>query len=237
MVDFHTHILPGIDDGSPDVKTSVEMLQSLYSQGIDKVVLTPHFYLAKDSSKNFFHKREKALNELLKEVGNMDNIPKLILGAEVLLYPEISGLADLERFCIEGTNYLLVEMPFFKWSNNNYETLEKIRRGGIIPIIAHIERYFKTQKDKNMIYRLLDIGCMLQANASFFNSVLTRRKALKLLRGEMIHFIGSDCHDLKKRSPNIGNAYKIIEEKHGQYSIDNLEYVSGMVLQNANFRL
>ena len=235
MVDFHTHILPGMDDGSPDVKTSVEMLEMLYAQGIDKVVLTPHFYLAKESSRKFFHDRDKALKNLLAGVENKKNIPRLILGAEVLLYPEVSGLPDLDKFCISGTNYLLVEMPFFKWSTITYETLEKIRRAGIIPIIAHFERYFKYQKDKTMMFRLLDIGCMIQANASFFINSFTKRKALGLLREEIIHFVGSDCHDLKKRKPNIGKAYEIIEKKHGQYSMDNLEYVAGMVLQNADF--
>ena len=237
MVDFHTHILPGIDDGSADVDTSVEMLKMLYAQGIDTVIATPHFYLAKDSSRNFLRQREKAVKELLDKVEKMDDIPRIVLGAEVLLYPEVSGMPDLDKFCISGTNYLLVEMPFFKWSNITYETLEKIRRQGIIPIVAHFERYFKIQKDKTMIFRLLDIGCMLQANANFFTGAFTKRKALKLLRGEMIHFIGSDCHDLKKRKPNIGKAYEIIENKHGHYSIDNLEYVAGMVLQNADFRL
>ena len=237
MVDFHTHILPGIDDGSPDTKTSLEMLKVLRKQGVDKIVATPHFYLAKDSSKNFFRSRERAVGKLLNEIENTDNIPQIVLGAEVLLYPEIGGLTDLDKFCISGTNYLLVEMPFFKWSSITYETLEKIRRAGIIPIIAHFERYFKYQKDKRMVFRLLDIGCMLQANASFFNNVLTRRKALGFLREEIIHFVGSDCHDLKKRRPNIGKAYEIIEKKHGQYSMDNLEYVAGMVLRNADYTI
>lgn len=237
MVDFHTHILPGIDDGSADVKTSVEMLKMLYEQGIDKVVATPHFYLAKDSVKGFFRNREKAAIKLREEIEKEKNIPQIVLGAEVLLYPEIGGLSDLDRFCISGTNYLLVEMPFFKWSSITYETLEKIRRAGIIPIIAHFERYFKIQKDKTMIFRLLDIGCMLQANASFFNNALTRRKSLGLLREEVIHFVGSDCHDLKKRKPNIGKAYEIIEKKYGQYSIDNLSYVADMVLRDAEFGL
>ena len=235
MVDFHTHILPGIDDGSPDVKTSLEMLKMLRGQGVDKIVATPHFYLAKDSSKNFFRSREKAVSKLLGEIKDTENMPQIVLGAEVLLYPEVAGLADLDKFCISGTNYLLVEMPFFKWSTITYETLEKIRRAGIIPIIAHFERYFKYQKDKTMMFRLLDIGCMIQANASFFINSFTKRKALGLLREEIIHFVGSDCHDLKKRKPNIGKAYEIIEKKHGQYSMDNLEYVAGMVLQNADF--
>ncbi len=235
MVDFHTHILPGIDDGSPDAKTSVEMLKMLRGQGVDKIIATPHFYLAKDSINNFFRSREKAGSNLLNEIEDKENMPQIVLGAEVLLYPEVGGLTDLERFCISGTNYLLVEMPFFKWSSITYDTLEKIRRAGIIPVIAHFERYFKYQKDKTMIFRLLDIGCMLQANASFFTNPFTKRKALGLLREEIIHFVGSDCHNLKKRKPSIGKAYEIIDKKYGQYGMDNLEYIAEMVLRNAEY--
>lgn len=237
MVDFHTHILPGIDDGSPDTDTSLKMLESLYRQGVDRVVLTPHFYITRDNTKNFLIRRTKAVQALVSAAKNRDNIPKAVVGAEVLLFPEISGMDNLDKFCIEGTNYMLVEMPFSKWSNVTYDTLGRLRANGVLPIIAHIERYMKIQKDKNMILRLLDMGCIIQSNARFFTSAMTKRKARKLLIDECIHLIGSDCHDLEKRKPDIGEAYAEIEKKIGPYGIENIEYMADLVLGNANYCL
>lgn len=237
MVDFHTHILPGIDDGSPDVKTSVAMLESLYEQGVDRVVLTPHFYMTRDDIKSFLRRRKESVKALADATKNNDNIPRGILGAEVLLFPEISGIDDIYELCIESTDYMLIEMPFSNWSNVTYDTLGRLRAMGIQPIIAHVERYIKLQKDKGMIFRLMDIGCIIQSNGSFFTSALTKRKARKLLLSECIHLIGSDCHDLDKRKPNIGEAYSEIEKKLGSYGIDNLEYISDMVLRNATYCL
>ncbi len=235
MVDFHTHILPKIDDGSPDTETSVKMLKSLYEQGINKVALTPHFYITRDNLTDFLRRRDKSVSALRDAVKDMDNIPKAVLGAEVLLFPEISGMDNLSRLCLEGTNYMLIEMPFAKWSNVTYDTLGKLRANGILPIIAHIERYMKIQKDKGMIYYLMDLGCIIQANGSYFTSAMTRRKATKLLLSECIHLIGSDCHDLKMRKPNTGEAYAEIEKRAGSYGIEALGYTADMVLQNATY--
>ncbi len=235
MVDFHTHILPGIDDGSPDTETSVLMLRNLYSQGIGKVVVTPHFYMTRDNIDDFLKRRERAAVSLSKAVKGKKDIPQVVLGAEVLLYPEIIGIDKIDKLCIAGTNYLLVEMPFDKWSNRQYDVLEKLRTGGIIPIIAHVERYIKMQKDKSMIPHLLDIGCMIQVNSSFFKSAFTRRKAVKMLLSDAVHFIGSDCHELKSRRPDTGEAYEIIEKKCGDYGIENLEYIADLVLENATY--
>ena len=112
-----------------------------------------------------------------------------------------------------------------------------MRANGVLPIIAHVERYIKIQKDKDMILRLLDMGCMIQSNASFFTSKWTKRKAKKLLLDECIHLIGSDCHDLGKRKPDIGKAYAEIANKVGPYGIENLDYIADLVLGNANYCL
>lgn len=235
MVDFHTHILPNIDDGSENVETSIKMLQSLYLQGATRVVLTPHFYMTRDDVKKFLKKRDAAEKELVRAVSSAENIPHAAIGAEVLLFPGLSGLDDLDKLCIRGTNYMLVEMPFDKWSNLTYDTLKRLGASGIRPIIAHVERYMKIQKDKNMIFRLLDMGCLIQANASFFTALGTKRKARKLLMSDCIHLIGSDCHNLKSRKPDVATAYGIIEKKLGEYGLESLEYAADAVLGNAEF--
>ncbi len=237
MVDFHTHILSGIDDGSPNIQTSVTMLKAIYAQGIDKVVLTPHFYITRDNTSDFLKRRDGAVAALKEATKDMKDIPKAVLGAEVLLFPEIGGLDNLDKLCLEGTNYMLVEMPLIKWTNVIYDAIDKLRLNGVLPIIAHAERYLKYQKDDGMFYYLIDMGCMIQCNGSYFTSAFTKRKACRLLTNECIHLIGSDCHDLDKRKPNLGEACAEIEKRTGSYGIESLEYVSDMVLSNASYCL
>lgn len=235
MVDFHTHILPGIDDGSPNIETTLKMLELQKKQGIEKVVATPHFYLSSESVRSFLHRRNKAVRKLIDEGKPDESTPKIALGAEVLLFPEIAGLADLEELCILGTKYILVEMPFFKWTGMTYETLEKIRRRGFIPIIAHFERYLPIQKDKKMVENLIGCGCMIQANADFFCGTFSKRKGIRLLKKELIHLIGSDCHNLDTRKPNMDMALDYIKKRLGSPCLEDLEALSEMVLSNANY--
>ncbi len=237
MVDFHTHILSGIDDGSSDIETSVKMLETLYAHGVDRVVLTPHFYMTRDNIEDFLKHRREAVDALSLAVQNRNDIPKAALGAEVLLFPELCRMDGVERLCIEGTNYMLVEMPFSEWSRVTYDALVNLRANGILPIIAHVERYMKIQKDRSMIFQLLDLGCLIQTNGSFFTSFSTKRKAKKMLLGDVIHCLGSDCHDLIKRKPNVYEAYSEIERKVGSEYIDNLKYIADTVLENAIYCL
>ncbi|MBR2916150.1 MAG: hypothetical protein IKC07_00930 [Clostridia bacterium] len=235
MVDFHTHILPGIDDGSADTTVSVKMLKKLKSQGIDRVVATPHFYMTKESVEEFLKHRENAAGLVADAVRKETDMPKIVLGAEVLLYPEISNMDGLSKLCIMGTRYMLVEMPFVEWSNITYTTLDKICSMGIIPIIAHFERYINLHGDTGFLYELLDMGCLIQTNAGYINSVKTGRKALRYIDEGQIHIVGSDCHNLEERSPNIGKAYDKIARRLGRREIRKIRNISDMVLENAEY--
>ena len=238
MVDFHTHILPGIDDGSPDVRTSVAMLETIYNQGIDRVVATPHFYAIESDLDSFLQKRERSIKELIEGSRGGENLPKVAVGAEVLLYPGIANVEGLERLCIEGTKYMLTELPFARWyKGSTYDVLARILNRGIVPIIAHIDRYIHLQKDKDVVFRLIDMGCLIQANGGFFESFRTRRKAFYLLKCEAIHFLGSDCHNMESRKPDVDLAYNRIEKKLGTDYIDNIEDMADLVLRNAIYRL
>lgn len=238
MVDFHTHILPEIDDGSPDAKTSAAMLETIFNQGVDRVVATPHFYMIKNDLDSFLNCREQAIKELIAEVEYNENIPKVAVGAEVLLHPEIANVEGIERLCIEGTNYMLTELPFSRWyKSTTYDVLARIVNRGIVPIIAHIERYMYLQNDKDVVFRLIDMGCLIQANGEFFENLITRRKAYYLLKHEAIHFLGSDCHNMENRKPDVNLAYDRIEKKLGAGYIDYIGDMADMVLRNAIYRL
>lgn len=220
MIDWHSHILPGVDDGSRDVAESLSLLNELSAQGVQTVIATPHFFANDETVETFLERRRKALDKLRGEP--TEDAPNILLGAEVKYYQGISRMADLRELCIEGTKMLLLEMPFSKWTE--YTVRELVELAGsrnITVILAHIERYMSFQGTA-VWNRLYESGLLMQVNASFFTGVFSRRRAMSLLLDGGIHFIGSDCHNMTSRPPRIGKAFEIIENKLGS------EYLSQM---------
>ena len=213
MLDFHSHILPEIDDGAQSVEESIAMLKMLKEQGVTTVALTSH-YLALDESPEMFLERRAQSFEILKNA--IDNkqldLPDLMLGAEVYYYPGICKMEELSTLTLEGTNLLLLEMPMARWSEYTIRELEELYGNtGIRIVIAHIERCIDYQK-KETLERLFNSGVATQVNASFFISKRTRRKALKMFKLGHIGFIGTDCHNLKYRPPKMNEALQIIHD-------------------------
>lgn len=220
ILDVHSHILPGVDDGSRNTDESRQMLELLCAQGVKRAIATPHFLANRDSVDGFIDKRNKSYDSL-KEALNAQ-APEILLGAEVEYYPGISRLDGLCKLCIEGTDAILVEMPMSKWSK--YVADELINMSAtrnVRVIIAHFERCMGYQ-DPSVIESIYNSDVLLQINASFILNLHTRRKALKLLKDRRVHFIGSDCHNISSRRPRIGEAYDIVERKLGAGFVDDL---------------
>ena len=214
MIDWHSHILPGMDDGSGSLEESLAMLDALRSQGVDTVIATPHFYANEESLQEFLARREACCSLLRQNLA--DDGVRILCGAEVKYYPGISRMDDLEQLAIEGTNLLLLEMPFAKWSDHTLRELGELanmRRLKIV--IAHMERYLAMQ-NKNVLGDLIEHGLLVQVNASFFSRIATKNKAIKLLGAGCIHFVGSDCHNMTTRPPNLDSAYERIQRKFGE---------------------
>lgn len=200
MIDFHTHILPGIDDGCQTVDESIVLLQTELEQGVDTIFLTPHYYAEENSPVSFLKKRYHAWRALEPHVS--PGLPKIRLGAEVQYFEGICAVQDICHLKIIGTDYLLLEMPFRTWSNRMIgDVLELNDRHEIQVVLAHIERYLTWQKPK--VWDILRAGgVLMQSNASFFAGWKTRRTAMQMLKKGQIHFLGSDCHNTKNRMPN-----------------------------------
>ena len=213
LIDWHSHILPGMDDGSRDTKESISLINLQVSQGISTVIATPHFYANDETVESFLNRRERAYERLRAEFPGKAS--EIRLGAEVRYYPGISRLAELKELRIEGSRLLLLEMPMSKWTEYMIrELVELSGKSSIRIILAHVERYLKLQK--HVVWeRIAESGILMQANASFFTSHASKRKAMALLREGNIHFVGSDCHNITSRPPKIGNAYEAIEKKFG----------------------
>ena len=231
-IDFHTHILPQMDDGSTCAEMSVDMMRMLKRQGVDALVATPHFYPDDTDPNGFLNKRATSAATLLSAVEGLgEDIPEIYLGAEVAYFDGMSASREIKKLCIEGTSVLLLEMPFCAWGKSELREISGLIDGaGITVVIAHVERYFKYIK-KGILNELIDVGVIFQCNAGAFLSLKTRGMALKLLNDGCV--IGSDCHDIDKRCPNVESAVLVVEKKLGNAAIYDLASRSRKLLAGA----
>lgn len=210
MIDFHSHVLPGIDDGSKSVDESLKMLRLSAEQGIKIMCATPHFYPDEDDPERFFRRRAKSWQRLSEAMD--DRMPKIILGAEVYYFAGISRSDIVEVLRIGKTELLLLEMPFTRWTQSMVNEIIMLgERHRVTVMLAHIERYLKYQEAGTWDI-LLANNVIMQSNADFFLNRRSRHKAEKLLRSGTIHVIGSDCHNVEERPPRIGEALSILSE-------------------------
>ena len=230
MIDFHTHILPNIDDGASDLETALQMTEALYSQKIMIAVCTPHFDPSSTSLEDFIKQRAFALSKM------GDSRIELIPASETMLHEYLFHYSDLSELCIENTNYLLLEMPLHKkWDPKIYENISRlIDYYNIIPIIAHIERYHAIKRKQ--LKTLIKMGCMIQMNTATILNRKTRKRAFRYIKNEFISVIGSDCHDMLKRPPCMAKALELIEEKLGIPYCEKLEYHAECIIKGIELR-
>ena len=208
VIDFHSHILPGIDDGSPDVATSVAMLQEMKKQGVAHCVATPHFYSYRRNVETFISQREAAWQQLRPVL--TEDLPRIHLGAEVAMFSELAELpeAELSALCIAGTRTLLLEMPFSQWGDYEVDTVARLSIDRDVQVVlAHLERYLPLQQKNANIDRILTLPIWVQINAESLcgglGNLRQRRQVLQLFKSGQAHLLGSDCHDLHHRAPNL----------------------------------
>ncbi|MBQ9518697.1 MAG: capsular polysaccharide biosynthesis protein [Firmicutes bacterium] len=232
MIDFHSHILPRIDDGSKSSEMSVQMLEASYAYGVDTMVATPHFYITHNTAENFEKKRSESYEALKVRIAEYDKpLPDIILGAEVYYFRGISKYDFLDKLKIGNTNYLLLEMPFECWNERVLREVSEItEETGLIPVIAHIDRYIDLQKGTDNIDRLVSMDIPIQMNADYINGFFTRSKAIKLIKNGVVTLLGSDCHNMDSRRPNLGQALDILTKKCGADTVDTITSESRKLL-------
>ncbi len=167
----------------------------------------------------------------MAEISSDPDMPRVLLGAEVKYYPGISARNDLRDLCVEGTRLLLLEMPFSEWTEYTLRELNVLACSkGVTIVLAHIERYLPFQKSDVWI-KLRNNGILMQVNASYFSSFVTRRRALRLLHDGFVHMIGSDCHNVTSRPPLIARAYDVIHKRFGEDFISQMhEYGQSLLV-------
>ena len=229
MIDFHSHILPGIDDGAEDIETALKMLSISKGNGVDTVVLTPHCHpRSQEHIDSFLERRENAFKMLSSEIVNQE-LPKIIPASEIRIYQGFHKYNRLDELCIQGTRYILLEMPYEIWKDYAFEEIYQITRLGFKPIMAHLDRFLDQEKHFREIFSL---GSLVQVNTSAFLESSTRRKMAKLFESGNIHVVGSDTHNLTDRKPDMADAFGIISKKFGKEYVDYINYAGENILEN-----
>lgn len=217
FVDFHTHILPGIDDGSPDREISAEMLSCLKRQGIGTVVLTPHFYTDRESLSSFLVRREAAWESLAPVLGQTEM--NAVLACEMHFSDYVFNSADISALCIRN-KFLVTELPYsFVFSDIQISKIGRlISTYNITPVLAHIERYPELLKSRSLLDQLIEMGCRTQINLGALQNggIRLRRTILSLIQSQRVHVVGTDCHNMKSRPPSYEPGIRTICEKLGE---------------------
>ena len=225
MVDFHTHILPGIDDGSDSVDTSIEMLGMIREQNIQAVVATPHFAPRSEDLSEFLERRQNALESLQPHLHGINIIP----AAEVKYCRNIAKVEGIEKCALGDLGYILVEMTYREWTKQNVDDVIAIMDNtGLVPILAHVDRYWGKSTQK-FFERFMEAGVLLQLNVSAFEKFFERRKFLRFIEEGKIHLLGSDCHNMTKRPPCLKSGFDVLD-KYGLRSV--IEENENMILDS-----
>ena len=216
MFDIHSHILPGVDDGARDLDESLELLKMMQENGITHLVATPHFYPQDTDLQDFISTVNSAYKLLREKTVNTD-LPKVFLGCELLYFNGIGQSTSLRKLCLNKSNFLLLELTDRIIDDRLFENLTFLTKNtGIIPIIAHIERYCRAKNYKRLINYVIENNIPIQLNAASFFIPIFKRPLKKLLSSEAIIVLGTDTHSCDLRPPRLKAALEFIEKKYGK---------------------
>jgi protein-tyrosine phosphatase len=234
MIDLHTHLLPGLDDGARSLEESIQMCWISYEDGVGTIVATPHtlngLYL---NDRDIILKKVEELKEAIKKFGvqsstrnlqsaiNSDSEFKILPGADVHLSEKTLSLLDEGKLMTvgDGKKYLFIEFPFQGIPYKAEEILFQLKSRGIIPIITHPERNLEIGQRPQRYYEMIRIGCLGQVTAMSLTGEFgarVREVSEKLLKKRLIHFIASDAHSPDRRPPILSEAVRAAERTVGK---------------------
>lgn len=230
IVELHSHILPQFDDGSTSVEMSLAMLKKMAEQGITVVCATSHYYEDENTITTFCERRNQALKNLLAVMPQ--GLPRILPAAEVAYFPHISEKCDLKKLCIEGTRTLMLEMPFCEWNDFQVEEVNALVLDmGFNVVLVHPERFCFSKGNIHRLERLAQLPIGLQVNASSLIHWRTRRKALEILQMTERPLLGSDCHNLTTRPPNLREGRSVVRKKLGDDFLRSMDKEAAFIIE------
>ena len=205
MIDIHCHVLPNVDDGSKSWDMSLEMCRAAAEDGIEHIVATPH------ANERFHYNRQHLSSHLEYLRVLVGATPRLTLGCDFhLSYDNLQEvLISPERFTIEDSHYLLVELSNYSVPSQISECFTRMADLGITPVITHPERNPILQESRERILQWVDQGCAIQMTASAVTGgwgQKVARVAEWLLERDAVHVLATDAHDTKHRPPSLSAA-------------------------------
>ena len=216
LYDIHCHILPGVDDGAKDMDMALSIIEKEIDAGVETIILTPHF--RKEMFEPDMEDIWNAYDELLYET-RYKNI-RLYLGCEFHANMEMVETLDNDlRPTLADSRYVLTEFAHNSTRAFMKERADALLMSGYRPIIAHIERYRATRKDFDLIEDLIEMGCEVQVNADAIigrDGLGAQRFCKKLMQEDMLHYVGSDTHNLRGRAPHLGECCEYLKKHMGR---------------------
>lgn len=218
MIDFHSHILPNVDDGSSSFEMSLEMINNSIQEGVKSICATPHFISGEyEIQKEEYIKKITALQEHFKNKGI-----NICSGLELYINPDLPRLFHEDKLWgLNNSRYVLVELPMRDFPIYTEKVFYDLRLQGLIPILAHPERNFGIMKNLDLLINLIEQGNLAQMNAgSLIGSYGKDIKlfAEKLVEMNLIHVLGSDGHNNKNRITRIKKGFEIIDSINSKLS-------------------
>lgn len=222
MIDVHSHVLPGIDDGSKNITTSLNILQGLESQGVTDLICTPH-YIAETNQASPRAKNEKLLDNLKERAAKKGLKINLYLGNEIYIDKDIAKfLRSKKASPLAKSKYLLVELPMSGEFQQYEDILLNLVQKKWKVILAHPERYHSFQKDYSKITELSQLGILLQCNLGSFIGQYgkhAKKTAQKMAKDKLIYCVGTDIHH-ERDYTEIAKAQKKLRKYYEFYELD-----------------
>ena len=216
LIDVHNHSMPGVDDGSQDSDMTFQMLQMAYEEGIRDIILTPHYKSAME--KETTQKRYAGYRRACLLAGKVSPRLKLYLGEELYYDSKmIQRLREGRALTLNGTQYVLVEFPFYVDYPYIRQAVRDLWAAGYFPVLAHIERY-EALKKMERVEELVELGAYIQVNAGSVTGKAgfwTKHYLLKLIRNNLVHLVGTDAHNVSSRPPQMAECAAYLKKKAG----------------------
>lgn len=240
MIDFHSHILPNIDDGSRSIEETFNLIKEAKNVGFDAIISTSHYmenYYETDTPE-----REVWVNAIYENLQAKNIDIRLYLGNEIYLSENIIKLLEEGKAStINDTSYVLFEMPLNAEPMNLYDLVYQMLQCKLVPILAHPERYSFVQKDPDLIYDLIQKGVLMQANyGSIIGQYGEKAKIIvkKFFENRMIHFLGSDVHRQNTIYPRIPEILAELNDLIGEEKLEELTNTNpSLVLKNKRINI
>ena len=232
MIDFHSHILPNLDDGSRSIEETFNLIKEAKKAGFEKIIFTPHYiekYYETDVKERTVW--QEAISKNLK-----DSEIKTYLASEIYMSDNIIKLLEEGKAStINNSSYVLFELPMNEEPMNLYDAIYAMQQYKLVPILAHPERYSFVQKEPELIYELIQKGVLMQSNYGSINGLYGKKAKYivqRMLENNLVHFLGTDVHREKTLYEKVPEILEQIRNIIGEEKLKEITKTNAQLVLN-----